>query len=91
MDGPTALTNRSMRFICYPDAVKVTIGFIIGRLHLEQLSGVAATLHLNLLLPLKVGHLLLHCHAFNRSMPLPLPQSPLLNFYFALSTDVEIA
>ena len=71
-----------MRFIFSPDAVKVTIGFIKGRLHLEQLIGVAATLHLSpvqlgletldLVLPsgdnlIKVARLLLHFLAMHRA------------------------
>merc|ERR1712223_291462 len=86
VDGSTTLADlvhdvldlRAKRFILPPDAIKLTVGLIVGCLHLEELRRVAATLHLglvqlrleplDLVLPLgddlvKVARLLLHRHA----------------------------
>merc|ERR1711962_1518283 len=86
VDGSTTLADlvhdvldlSAERFILPPDAIKLTVGLIVGCLHLEQLRRVAATLHLglvqlrleplDLVLPLgddlvKVARLLLHRHA----------------------------
>merc|ERR1719486_86007 len=86
VDGSTTLADlvhdvldlSTERFILPPDAIKLTVGLIVGCLHLEELRRVAATLHLglvqfrleplDLVLPLsndlvKVACLLLHRHA----------------------------
>merc|ERR1712223_2122385 len=86
VDGSTTLADlvhdvldlSAERLIFPPDAIKLTVGLIVGCLHLEELSRVAATLHLglvqlrleplDLVLPLgddlvKVARLLLHRHA----------------------------
>merc|ERR1712165_175747 len=86
VDGSTTLADlvhdvldlSAERFIFPPDAIKLTVGLIVGCLHLEELRRVAATLRLglvqlrleplDLVLPLsndlvKVACLLLHRHA----------------------------
>merc|ERR1719403_530652 len=86
VDGSTTLADlvhdvldlSAEGFILPPDAIKLTVGLVVGCLHLEQLRRVAAALHLglvqlrleplDLVLPLrddlvKVARLLLHRHA----------------------------
>merc|ERR1712223_1898055 len=86
VDGSTTLADlahdvldlRAERFILPPDAIKLTVGLIVGCLHLEELRRVAAAFHLglvqfrlgplDLVLPLgndlvEVACLLLHRHA----------------------------